>query len=84
MSLFEHRVMCLNIHPAKAAVLVVTFWQDGFQIEDGELLDYDSPILADFQAGCVYLLGFRYLVSDTRDYTQSCSRITPIQGRTAC
>jgi len=42
--------------PAKeeeVVVRMVTFWQDGFQIEDGELLGYDSPILADFHAGRV-------------------------------
>lgn len=44
----------LNICLAEVAVRMVTFWQDGFQIEDGELLSYDSPILAEFHAGYVY------------------------------
>lgn len=52
--------MRLNI-PAETTDLVVIYWQDGFQIEDGELLDYDSPILADFNAGCAYLFALHHL-----------------------
>jgi len=39
------------------AIRHLTFWRDGFSIEDGELMRYDNPaneqILAEINAGCV-------------------------------
>lgn len=39
------------------------FWEDGFSIEDGDLLRYEDPanaqVLADINAGCVIFFDFR-------------------------
>ncbi len=59
---------CLRLSPtdrAEVAIRMVTFWQDGFQIEDGELLVYDDPILADFHAGYVYPLIFNRITTQS-------------------
>jgi len=39
----------------EVAVRHLTFWQDGFSIEDGDLMDYDEhrELLAAIQSGCV-------------------------------
>jgi hypothetical protein len=42
----------------ETAVRHLTFWQDGFSIEDGDLMKYDEhkELLAAIQSGCVFLL----------------------------
>lgn len=39
----------------EVVVRTITFWQDGFQIEDGDLMRYDDPedakILSELTAG---------------------------------
>ena len=43
----------------ETAIRHLTFWQDGFSVEDGELMRYDDPaneqILAEINSGCASL-----------------------------
>ena len=43
---------------SEPAIRQITFWRDGFSIEDGELLRYDNPenenILTQINTGCVF------------------------------
>jgi hypothetical protein len=42
------------------AIRHLTFWREGFSVEDGELMRYDDPaneqILAEINSGCVTFL----------------------------
>lgn len=50
----------------------LTLWQNGFQVEDGELMSYDDPAHADvleaFDAGylrldlCIYIITLRFFL----------------------
>ena len=46
----------------ETAIRHLTFWQDGFSVEDGELMRYDDPaneqILAEINSGCASLPPF--------------------------
>lgn len=59
------------------AIRRITFWRDGFSVEDGDLLRYDDPqhagVLAELHAGYVFFLP-RYI---RRTLTNLCSRAPP-------
>lgn len=54
---FGGRHSALKWNPPETAIRHLTFWRDGFQVEDGELRRYDDPaqsqILAEINSGYV-------------------------------
>ena len=49
----------MSVSDEETAIRHLTFWRDGFSVEDGELRRYDDPaqaqILSEINAGCVLL-----------------------------
>ena len=54
------RSFALTESEEETAIRHLTFWRDGFTVEDGELMRYDDPaneqILAEINSGCAFLL----------------------------
>ena len=52
----------MSVLAEETAIRHLTFWRDGFSVEDGELRRYDDPaqaqILSEINAGCVPPLFF--------------------------
>ena len=49
----------MSVLAEETAIRHLTFWREGFSVEDGELRRYDDPaqaqILSEINAGCVFL-----------------------------
>jgi UBX domain-containing protein 1 len=49
----------MSVLAEETAIRHLTFWRDGFSVEDGELRRYDDPaqaqILSEINSGCVLL-----------------------------
>ena len=49
----------MSVLAEETAIRHLTFWRDGFSVEDGDLRRYDDPaqaqILSEINAGCVLL-----------------------------
>jgi UBX domain-containing protein 1 len=49
----------MSVLAEETAIRHLTFWREGFSVEDGELRRYDDPaqaqILSEINAGCVLL-----------------------------
>lgn len=50
--------LTIYLEDQPTAIRTITFWRDGFTIEDGELLRYDDPnndqLLAQLNSGCAW------------------------------
>ena len=58
----------MSVLAEETAIRHLTFWRDGFSVEDGELRRYDDPaqaqILSEIDAGCALLLSTIFLLHD--------------------
>ena len=59
------RSFALTESEEETAIRHLTFWRDGFTVEDGELMRYDDPaneqILAEINSGCAFSLPISFV-----------------------